>query len=158
MADSENTPTSLETPTTISRDITHLLTEAADVMDGVRAGLLAFLQVAADNGSDFSRTAHWMIGKVHDDFARAQAMVDASHAAARVDTIVAPWDRRQEATDAAIERLKEFAAQHPDVLGGDGQSRIDGAVADAVFVLARALRWGQFEPMVAGLRRAGIAA
>ena len=149
-----------ETPTpTVRQDIGCVLLSMLDAMNDVQTGLTAFLNVAADNGGNFSDTAHWMVSRIDADFGKALAMAQAAQNAWRFDAFQPSRDRTAAAEEAAA-RLREFAAQenlgeHPTVTT---QTAIDGAVADAVYVLASALRWGQFEPMVDGLRRAGVVA
>ncbi len=144
---------------TIPQDIGTVLLSLVDAMNDVQTGLTAFLNVAADNGSDFSDTAHWMVNRIDADFGKALSLAQAAQNAWRFDAFKPSRDRTAEAEEAAA-RLRAFAAQedlgvHPSVTT---QKAIDDAVADAVYVLASALRWGQFEPMVDGLRRAGVVA
>ncbi|MEI6558508.1 MAG: hypothetical protein WCO00_08870 [Rhodospirillaceae bacterium] len=163
MAENENTtestePTSPNTPT-VRQDIGTVLLSLVDAMNDVQTGLTAFLNVAADNGSNFADTAHWMVNRIDADFGKALSHAQAAQNAWRFDAFKPSRDRTAEAEEAAA-RLRAFAAQedlgeHPSVTT---QKAIDGAVADAVFVLASAMRWGQFEPMVIGLRRAGVVA
>ena len=164
MADSENTrivpdgtTTSADTPA-VREDIARVLVDIVDALHAVNTGISSFLRVAADHKSDFADTSHWMVGKIGDDVDAAVALAEAALGAARVDSTKRKTDDAREAVEAAA-RLREFAATEPEELPHmTAQKAIDGAVADAVFVLARALRWGQFEPMVDGLRRAGVVA
>ena len=163
MAETINTtestePTSADAPT-VHQDIGCVLLSLVDAMNDVQTGLTAFMNVAADNGSEFSNTAHWMVGQIDADFDKVLSLAKAAQNAWRFDAFQPSRDRTAAAEEAAA-RLRAFAAQenlseHPTVTT---QTAIDGAVADAVFVLASALRWGQFEPMVIGLQRAGVVA
>ena len=151
-------PQTSDTPT-VRQDIGCVLLSMLDAMSDVQTGLAAFMNVAADNEDDFARTAHWAVGKIDADFGKALSLARAAQNAWRFDAFQPSRDRTAAAEEAAA-RLRAFAAQetlaeHPTVTT---QTAIDGAVADAVYVLASALRWGQFEPMVDGLRRAGVVA
>lgn len=142
---------------TVQEDIGRVLLDLVNVLDDVKCGLTAFLLTATDNNSEFARTAHWMIGKVDVDLLYALGLAKAAQTASRVESRAADRNATADAEEAAA-RLRAFAATEPKELPHmTVQKAIDGAVADAVFVLAQALRWGQFEPMVEGLRRAGVA-
>ena len=94
------------------------------------------MHVAADNDSEFARTAHWMVGQIDADFGHAFSMASAAQDAFRVERQLTDRDRESAAEEAA-ERLREFAATEPEVLPYMmAQKAIDGAIADAVFVLA----------------------
>ena len=143
-----------DTPT-VRQDIDSVLLHLVDALDKVQTGLTAFMLVAADNDSEFARTAHWMVGQIDANFGHAFSMASAAQDASRVERQRTDRDRASAAEEAA-ERLREFAETEPEALPHmTAQKAIDGAVTDAVFVLARAMSWGQYEPMVDGLRRAG---
>ncbi len=104
------TITSLEIPvaTTVRQDINTVLVSAVDAMDNVQAGLTAFLNVAGDNGSEFSNTAHWMVSQIDTAFSRCMALTSAAQNAFRVESLSADRERATTADEAA-ERLRALA-------------------------------------------------
>ena len=69
MADSEDTRVMPEgTTPTVRQDISRVLLSMVDAMNDVQTGLTAFLNVAGDNDSEFTNTAHWMVGRIWDWF------------------------------------------------------------------------------------------
>ena len=146
------------TTPTVSQDIGYVLMSLVDSMGAVQDGLFALLNVAADNEDDFAKTAHWMADHIHDRFTHCMSLATTAHEACRIANQSPLKDIAEEAESAAA-RLRAFVAVEPEVMPHmTAQRAVDGAVADAVFILARALNWGTFEPMREGLRRAGIAA
>lgn len=145
---------------TIRADIARVLCDATDAMARVQYGLTAVLSVASDNDSEFANTAHWMVSRIDEDFAHAAGLIEAAHEAMRIEN---QTGIRSDVADSlkTVERLRKFVADNED---GEkrfpyavAQEAIDGAVADAVFVLAQTQRWGQFQPIMQGLQRAGMA-
>ena len=146
------------TTTDIKADIGRALFGLIDAIEDVQTGINAFLQVAADSKSEFSQTAHWMIRKVDADLGNATELANVARGALQVGERT-PSKQWVEEAQAAAERLKAFVAAAPAEPGvWEIENTIRGALSDAVFMLACAQRWGQFEPIVDGLRRAGVVA
>ena len=158
MADSENTRI-VPDGTTIPADVGTVIREATDILSTAQDGISALLTAAADNGDDFANVVHWMSKKIGEDIDTALGLVETAHNACRTASIVLPDEAKLANATEAADRLRAFAARTDDRMPHvKAQEEIDNAVADAVFVIAKALRWGQFEPMVDGLRRAGVVA
>ena len=100
-----------------------------------------------------------MAQKFGEDVDTALGLVETAHDACRTASIVLPDEVKLANATEAAERLRAFTAREDDRMPHViAQEEIDNAVADAVFVLARAQRWGQFEPIMKGLERAGMLA
>ena len=129
------------TTPTVPADVGTVIREATDILSTAQDGISALLTAAADNGDDFANVVHWMSKKIGEDIDTALAMVEAAHNACRTVSIVLPDEAKLANATEAAERLRAFAAREdtrmPHV---KAQDEIDGAVADAVYVLARALR------------------
>ena len=150
--------TTTPTDTDIKADIGRALFGLIDALDDVQTGINAFLQVAADSKSDFARTAHWMMKQVDADLGHATELADAARGALRVGDRT-PYKQWVEEAQAAAERLRAFVAAAPaEPEAWAIENTVKGALSDAVFMLACAQRWGEREPIVEGLRRAGILA
>ncbi len=144
------------TTTDIKADIGRALFGLIDAIEDVQTGINAFLQVAADSNDGFARAAHWMIHKVDADLGHATELAYAVQGALRVGKLT-PYKHLVEEVKAAAERLKAFVAAAPaEPEAWAIENTIKGALSDAVFMLACAQRWGEREPIMEGLRRAGI--
>ena len=76
-------PATNATPT-VRQDIGTVLCRLVDALADVQTGLTAFMNVAADNDSEFARTAHYVVGKVDADLGEALTIASAAQDAFRV--------------------------------------------------------------------------
>ena len=163
MADCHDSETASARPDfpspTVPADIGTVIREALDILSTAQSGITALLVSAADNSGDYANCVHWITQKIGEDIDTAFGLVETAHTACRTASIVLPDEAKLAKATEAADRLRAFAARTDDRMPHvKAQEEIDNAVADAVFVMAKALRWGQFEPAMIGLQRAGIVA
>lgn len=147
----------LATPPADIGSITGRACQLADDLNDVKRGVTAIVDFAAASDDGDAPSIAWIARRLEENVAAAIETLDGIRTTLAAPAMATNLARLAE-TEATVARFKAAAeGLAPDhAIHVQTQDVIDGAVADAVFVLARALRWGQFEPMVAGLRRAGI--
>ena len=158
MATNQNT-TESTTGTTVPADIGTVICEVTDILSTAQDGISALLTAATDSGDDFANVVSWMSKKIGEDIDTALSMVEAAHNACRTASIVLPDEAKLANATEAAERLRAFAVREDERFPHvRAQAEIDNAVADAIFVLAKAQRWGTLQPIIEGLTRAGLLA